>query len=94
MLSTAGFSFGTIIVFNLYLMIYLTYLTNSLSSGLLMIQIYDTNIYIYIYIYIYYEYFIELERVVNKELKNLYLWLGVSRLALNIEKSSIHSINH
>ena len=39
----------------------------------------DTNIYYEN------EFFIELEKVVNKELKNLYLRLGVNRLALNIE---------
>ena len=41
----------------------------------------DTNIYYEN------ESFIELEKVVNKELKNLYLWLSVNRLALNIEKT-------
>ena len=41
----------------------------------------DTNIYYEN------ESFIELKNVVNKELKNLYLWLGVNRLALNIEKT-------
>ena len=29
-----------------------------------------------------------MEKVVNKELKNLYLWLSVNRLALNIEKTN------
>ena len=57
-------------------MIYPTYLTNWISSCLLMIQIYYEN-----------ESFIELEKVVNKELKNLYLC--VNRLALNIEKTNL-----
>ena len=42
----------------------------------------DTNIYYEN------ESFIELEKMVNKELKNLYLWLSVNRLALNIEKTN------
>ena len=42
----------------------------------------DTNIY--------YEdqSLVNLEKKVNKELKNLYLWLNVNRLALNIEKTN------
>ena len=40
----------------------------------------DTNIYYEN------ESFKELENIVNKELKNLYLWLSINRLALNIEK--------
>ena len=39
----------------------------------------DTNIYYEN------ESFKELEKIVNKELKNLYLWLSINRLALNIE---------
>ena len=31
---------------------------------------------------------VNLEKKVNKELKNLYLWLSVNRLALNIEKTN------
>ena len=42
----------------------------------------DTNIYYEN------ESFIELEKVVNKEQKNLYLWLSVNRLALNVEKTN------
>ena len=34
------------------------------------------------------ESFKELEKIVNKELKNLYLWLSINRLALNIEKTN------
>ena len=39
---------------------------------------------------IYYENesFKELENMVNKELKNLYLWFSINRLALNIEKTN------
>ena len=29
----------------------------------------------------------KLELIVNKELRNLYLWLSINRLALNIEKN-------
>ena len=42
----------------------------------------DTNIYYEN------ESFKELEKIVNKELKNLYLWLSINRLALNIEKTT------
>ena len=42
----------------------------------------DTNIYYEN------ESFKELEKIVNKELKNLYLWLSINRLALNIEKTN------
>ena len=40
----------------------------------------DTNIYYEN------ESLVELEKTVNQELKNLYLWLSINRLALNIEK--------
>ena len=42
----------------------------------------DTNIYYEN------ESFKELEKIVKKELKNLYLWLSINRLALNIEKTN------
>ena len=42
----------------------------------------DTNIYYEN------ESFIELEKIGKKELKNLYLWLSVNRLVLNIEKTN------
>ena len=41
----------------------------------------DTNIYYEN------ESLVELELIVNKELRNLYLWLSVNRLALNIAKT-------
>ena len=42
----------------------------------------DTNIYYEN------ESLVELELIVNKELRNLYLWLSVNRLALNIAKTN------
>ena len=78
---SCGVSHGSVLGPLLFL-IYINDLPNISSKLDIFLFADDTNIYYEN------ESFIELEKTVNKELKNLYLWLSVNRLALNIEKTN------
>ena len=67
----------------LLFLIYINDLPNISSKLDIFLFADDTNIYYEN------ESFKELEKIVNKELKNLYLWLSINRLALNIEKNKL-----
>ena len=85
MWSTTGFCLGPLLF-----LIYINDLPNISNKLDIFLFADDTNIYYEN------ESFIELGKVVNKELKNLYLWLSVNRLALNIEKTNFlifHTFN-